>query len=59
MTHHSDEEAKAARDAKAKEWKQQGHKVTKHRSTNAIYDPDGPYTTTGTVYTARKHHAKG
>jgi hypothetical protein len=59
VTHHSDEEAKAARDAKAKEWKQQGHKVTKHRSTNAIYDPDGPYTTTGTVYTARKHHAKG
>ena len=58
VTHHSDAEAKAARDAKAKEWKQQGHKVTKHRSTNAIYDPDGPFTTSGTVYTARKHHAQ-
>lgn len=57
VTHHSDAEAKADRDAKAKEWKQQGHKVTKHRSTNAIYDPDGPFTTSGTVYSARKHHA--
>lgn len=58
VTHHSDAEAKADRDAKAKEWKQQGHKVTKHRSTNAIYDPDGPFTTSGTVYSARKHHAQ-
>ena len=59
VTHHSDAEAKAARDAKAKEWKQQGHKVTKSRSTNAIYDPDGPNTAQGNVYTARKHHQKG
>ena len=56
VTHHSDAEAKQDRDKKAKEWKAKGFKVTKHRTTGQIFDPDGPYTSSGTVYTARKHH---
>ena len=54
VTHGGNMEAKAARDAKAKEWKAQGHRVTKHMTTNQIFDPEG-VSASGHVYVARKH----
>lgn len=54
VTHADNKAAKDARDAKAKEWKAQGHRVTKHMSTNQIFDPEG-VSAVGHVYVARKH----